>query len=124
LAALVYGYFMTRLSVGLFAAITLASGLLFLGGLLVILGLSSGPPAYRGERLRRWSGITLVVLGMAMTFMGSFGVSLLFGFTPRPATGTGEVIVFILFGPVYYLGLPVFLLGLWLLGRGIGRGRD
>ena len=31
-ATLVYVYFMTRLSVGLFAAITLALGLLFLGG--------------------------------------------------------------------------------------------
>lgn len=100
------------------AAITLASGLLFLGGLLAALA-RFGPPAHRRQQLRRLSGIALVVLGMTMTFGGSFGVSFLFD---PYEIGTRRVIRDVLFGPVYALGLPVFLLGLWLLG--IMRRRD
>lgn len=111
-ALVVYLFVMFQLPVAIFAAITLASGLLSLGGLLVLL-TRFGPPANRRERLRRLSGITLVVLGMMMTFGGSFGVSLLFDLHE---TGIRGVIRDVLFGPVYYLGLLVFLLGLWLLG--------
>jgi hypothetical protein len=100
-----------QIPTGVFAAITLASGLLFLGGLLVALS-ESGPPHNRRERRRRLGGFVLIVLGM--TFGGSFGVSLLFDFPYQ--TGIRRIIMWTLFGPIYFLGLPVFILGLWLLG--------
>lgn len=102
--------------VGIRAVITLVFGLLALGGLLAGL-IRLGSPANRRQQLRQLSGIAAVVLGMAMTFGGSFGVSLLFNIYE---TGTRQVIRDILFGPVYYLGLPVFLFGLWLL-QGVRR---
>ncbi len=107
-----YSFVMWQISVGFSAAITLASGLWFLGSLLAALSWS-GPPANRRDRRRRLIGITLVVLGMMMAFGGSFGVSILFDLRE---TGTRGAVRDVLFGPVYFLGLPVFLLGLWLLG--------
>lgn len=154
-ALIVFGAVMLQIPVSIFAAITLASGLLFLGGLLVTLS-EAGPPTNHGEQRRRQLGTALIVLGMLMTFSGSFGVSFLFDLHE---TGTRRIIREVLFGPVFYLqqvaliltypyiggartgstvlsigpltgimrrgsatlkpavGLPVFLFGLWLLGR-------
>jgi hypothetical protein len=112
-ALVVYFFILFQLPVAIFAAVTLASGLLFLSGLLTTIR-QSAPPADRRGRLRRWGGFTLVVLGMMMIFGGSFGVLLLFDFPY--VTGTSAAIMYILFGPVYSLGWPVCFLGLWLLG--------
>ena len=81
------------------------------GGLFAALN-RLGPSADRRQQLQRLSGFVLVLLGM-MIFAGSYGVSFLFD---SYETGTRQVIRSALFGPVYALGLPVFLVGLWLLG--------
>lgn len=101
--------------VGPRSAFALAAGLLFLSGLLAGLG-KLGPPTDRAEAWRRRLGIALVVIGMIMTFSGSFGVSFLYGSAVEAMKTT---LGSLLFGPLYYLGLPVFLLGMWLLN-----GRD
>ena len=113
-ALVVYLFVMFQVPVALFAATTLGGGLLFLSGILTSLRRLP-PPADRKERMRRWGGFTLVVLGMAMIFGGSFGVSLLFNF-PDEIEPRRVIIMWILFGPVYSLGWPICLLGLWLLG--------
>ena len=82
------------------------------GGLFAALN-RLGPSADRRQQLQRLSGFVLVLLGMMMTFAGSYGVSFLFD---PYETGTRQVIRSALFGLVYALGLPVFLVGLWLLG--------
>ena len=110
-AVVVAMFVFLELPVGIRAAITIASGLLFLGGLFAALN-RLGPSADRRQQLQRLSGFVLVLLGM-MTFAGSYGVSFLFD---SYETGTRQVIRSALFGPVYALGLPVFLVGLWLLG--------
>jgi hypothetical protein len=111
-ALVVFSFVMMQLPIGIFAAVTLASGLMFLGGLFAALR-RAGAPASRRQQLKRLGGIALLALGMTMAFGGSFGVALLFD--PYD-TGTRGVIRDVLFGPVYALGLPVSLLGLWLLG--------
>ncbi len=111
-AVVVATFVFLELPVGIRAAITIASGLLFLGGLFAALN-RLGPSADRRQQLQRLSGFVLVLLGMMMTFAGSYGVSFLFD---PYETGTRQVIRSALFGPVYALGLPVFLVDLWLLG--------
>jgi hypothetical protein len=118
-AAAVYGLVLWHMPVAVSAVITGASGLLFLGGLLAIVR-QLGPPTSRRQRLQRLSGFAFVVLGMIMTYGGSYGADLLVDFPYE--TGTRGVIMYILFGPVFALGPLVFILGLYLLY--VSRRRD
>ena len=112
-ALFAYWLGLTTLPVAILGVFILASGLVFLRGLLSTLRQQIGPSATRRERLRGWGGFALVTLGMAMIYTGSFGILFLFNFPNE--TGTRRVVMSVLFGPVYYLGWPICFLGLWLV---------
>ena len=104
----------SKLPVADVAVFVLASGLVFLSGLLSTIRQQLGQSASHRERRRGWGGFVLVALGMAMIYTGTFGVLFLFEFPYE--TGTRGFIMLILFGPVYSLGWPICFLGFWLLG--------